>query len=98
MPSKNKTDQSELITLAIEGIDAQIRALTEKRAQFTALISEAPVASRAVGRPRRSSKAKADSSPAAKPRRTMSAATRKKLKEAAKERWARVKAEKGGQG
>jgi hypothetical protein len=91
---KGNTNQSELIKLAIAGIDAQIRELTEKRIELSGMASGATVA---VAMPRvRKGKlaAVAVAEPAKK--RKVSAATRKKLKEAAKARWAKARSEKSG--
>lgn len=90
--SKGSGDRSELIRLAIVGIDTQIQKLqaeiaelTEKRKQYAkggpvaAAVKGASVAAAVGGR-----------------KRVVSAATKKKLKEAAKARWARARAEKEG--
>jgi len=89
---KGSGNRSELIQLALAGIDAQIQqlqtqigALTEKRKQL-AKGGTATVAT---------SGAKAAAGTAAK-KRVVSAATRKRLKDAAKARWAKVRAEKEG--
>lgn len=82
-------DQTELITLAIAGIDAQIRQLQDKRGQLSELLSGAPSAPASASAP-------AGKAAAAAPgkKRVFSAATRKKLQIAAKRRWERVRAEK----
>jgi hypothetical protein len=94
--TKNSSSRSELIKLAIAGIDAQIQELTEKRAQ---LIREAPAGGGAIsisaGPGRRRATVTASSSVSAKKKRVVSPATRKKLKEAAKARWARIRSERG---
>jgi hypothetical protein len=87
--------QTELVRLALEGIDAQIRVLQEKRAQFAKMAGSscgcgcgrgtAPAA-------RAAASVKANAAPPAK--RKVSAATRRKLKEAAKRRWANQRTEK----
>jgi hypothetical protein len=94
---KGGSSRSELVRLAIAGIDAQIQDLMDKRKQFAKLApgaaGAAPSVPAAVGVSRvavTGSKA----SPAKK-KRVVSAATRRKLKEAAKARWARVRAERG---
>jgi hypothetical protein len=89
MPRKRGTSQSELIKLAIEGLDAQIQALQEKRAELTKMTGGG---SRPAGR---SASVKASASKPAKARRKVSLATRRKLRDAAKKRWARIKGEKG---
>jgi hypothetical protein len=83
--------QTELVRLALEGIDAQIRALQEKRAQIAKMGAGGGGAVRAK---RTAASVKATTSPPAK--RKVSAATRRKLKEAARKRWARIRAEKKG--
>lgn len=82
-------DQAELITLAIAGIDAQIRQLQDKRIQLSQLLGDAASASAPASAP-------TGKAAAAVPRkkRVFSAATRKKLQIAAKRRWERVRAEK----
>lgn len=89
---KGSGNRSELVQLAIAGIDAQIQqlqsqieALTDKRKQL--------VKGGSVSVPSSTTKASAGST--AK-KRVVSAATKKRLKEAAKARWARVRAEKEG--
>src|SRR5262245_3200926 len=93
---KTSSSRSELIKLAIAGIDAQIQELTEKRAE---LIREAPnggpIAFATPGPGRKRATVTASTASSAKKKRLVSAATRKKLKEAAKARWARIRAEKG---
>ena len=80
MPTnKGGQDQSELVKLAIVGIDVQIRELQEKRAQLVQMAAGAAAPA-------------AKAAPAGK-KRVFSAATRNKLKLAAKRRWARQRAE-----
>jgi len=85
---KGSGNRSEIIQLAIIGIDtqiqqlhAQIAELTEKRKQLagggTVAVKGASAAEGAK-------------------KRVVSAATKRKLKEAAKARWARARAEKEG--
>jgi len=82
-------DQTELIRLAISGIDAQMRELEEKRRALTRLLSAGP------GRPRVSeAKARVVQKTGTSRKRAFSAATRKRLSVAAKRRWARARAEK----
>lgn len=85
---KGSGNRSELVQLAIIGIDtqiqqlqAQIAELTEKRKQ---LAGGGAVA------------VKGASAAEGAKKRVVSAATKRKLKEAAKARWARVRAEKEG--
>lgn len=90
--SKGSGDRSELVQLAIVGIDTQIQQLqsqiaelTEKRKQLAkggsvaAAVKGANVTAAVGGK-----------------KRVVSAATKKKLKEAAKARWAKARAEKEG--
>ena len=94
---KGSGNRSELIQLAIAGIDAQIQqheaqiqALSDKRKQ---LAKTGSTASAAVASGTRKAAAV---SAAPKKKRVVSAATRRKLKEAAKARWARERGEKAG--
>ncbi|MBS1787295.1 MAG: hypothetical protein JST85_06225 [Acidobacteria bacterium] len=89
---KGSGNRSELVQLAIAGIDAQIQQLetqisllNEKRKQLT---KSGAVTGATTG-------AKAAAVAATK-KRVVSAATRKRLKDAAKARWAKVRAEKEG--
>ncbi len=89
--SKGSGGRSELVQLAIVGIDTQIQQLqsqiaelTEKRKQ---LAKGGPVTAAVKG---------ASAAAVGGKKRTVSAATKKKLKEAAKARWAKVRAEKEG--
>jgi hypothetical protein len=89
MPTnKGGQDQSELVKLAIVGIDVQIRELQEKRAQLVQMASGAAAAPKVAA-------AGAPAAKAAKAgkKRVFSEATRNKLKRAAKRRWARQRAE-----
>jgi hypothetical protein len=89
MPTnKGGQDQSELVKLAIVGIDVQIRELQEKRAQLVQMASGAAAAPKVAAAAAPAAKA----APAGK-KRVFSAATRNKLKLAAKRRWARQRAE-----
>lgn len=90
---KGSGNRSELVQLAIAGIDAQIQqleaqisSLNEKRKQ---LVKGGGAATGA------STGAKTAAATGAK-KRVVSAATRKRLKDAAKARWAKVRAEKDG--
>ena len=87
MPTnKGGQDQSELVKLAIVGIDVQIRELQEKRAQLVQMAAGAAAPSAPAAAPA------AKAAPAGK-KRVFSAATRNKLKLAAKRRWARQRSE-----
>lgn len=83
-------DPSELIQMAITRIDEQIEELNQQRAQLVGMISGdfAPAAGRRRGRP----PGKPAQTGAKK--RKVSAATKAKLRAAAKARWARYRAEK----
>lgn len=101
MPKSAKNnDPSALIKLAIDGIDAQIKDLLEKREQLAKLVAagDAPAAAngRRRGRPPGSKNKGAAVSAAGQKakKRVVSAATRKKLKEAAKARWERARSQK----
>jgi hypothetical protein len=108
--SGNK-NRSELVQLALAGIDAQIQQfqnqidlLTDKRRQISRSDTGSTGATGAVvssGRKAAKKSAKAAGKEAGKAagkkKRVVSAATRKKLKEAAKARWARQRGEGGGE-
>lgn len=92
------SDPAELIKQAMAGLDAQIREWTTKRDQLARLLpaggGSATFAVRRRGRPPGSkNKAAASARENAKPKRKVSAATRRKLKEAARARWAKIKGE-----
>ena len=96
--SGNK-NRSELVQLALAGIDAQIQqlqsqivALTDKRRQLSKSGTGGDVASASVV-----SKGRKTAATATKKKRAVSAATRRKLKEAAKARWARQRGEAAGE-
>lgn len=96
---KGSGNRSELIQLALAGIDAQIQqlqsqidALTDKRKQISKTGAGAATASASVTTKGRKAAATAANA-APKKKRVVSAATRKKLKEAAKARWARERGE-----
>lgn len=89
---KGSGNRSELVQLALVGIDTQIQQLqsqiaelAEKRKQLVKG-GAAPAGVKAVS---------AAAAPVAR-KRVVSAATKRKLKEAAKARWARARAEKEG--
>lgn len=91
MPRKSESSNpAELIKQAIAGIDAQIKEWTGKREQLARMVSVAAVAP-AVRRGRPAGTA----AKAAKPKRVVSEATKKKLRAAAKARWAKIRAEEG---
>jgi hypothetical protein len=94
---KGGSSRSELVRLAIAGIDAQIQELMDKRKEFAKMAPGAggsATASAPSGAIRAAAVTGSKTAPSKK-KRTVSAATRKKLKEAAKARWARVRAERG---
>ena len=78
MITTRRTDPSELLRLAIIGIDEQIIGLRDARAQLAAMINHAPAVSDV-------------SAPATKKRRKFSGAAKEKMREAAKARWAKVR-------
>jgi len=79
---------AELIILALAGIDAQIKELNEKKEELRQSLGHAATTSQSRSVAGRGSKKEAAP---AKKKRVFSAATRKKLREAAKARWAREK-------
>ena len=83
MPRGRKSNESELIQFAIAGINARIEELEQKREQLAA---------QAGGRESAAEAGAGEAGPGQK-RRKVSAATRAKLKAAAKKRWAREKRE-----
>jgi hypothetical protein len=91
MPKKSgSSNPAELIKMAIASIDAEIKELTGKRAQLSKMVTGAaasPAARR--GRP-------VKAAAKAKPKRVVSEATRRKLRAAAKARWAKLREEQGG--
>lgn len=82
--------QTELVKLALEGLDAKIQALQEQRAKLAKMTGGGGGGRPAAARTTASVKASA----AAPAKRKVSAATKRKLKAAAKARWARIRAEK----
>jgi cell division septum initiation protein DivIVA len=97
MPIKSgSASPAELIKQVNDEIDAQISELTDQRSQLARMISAAPAAAaspRRRGRPKGSVKAAAAAGGGKK--RKVSAETKRKLKAAAKARWARYRAEQG---
>ncbi|MEK7833547.1 MAG: hypothetical protein AAB401_20830 [Acidobacteriota bacterium] len=94
--SQSSGNRSEFVQFAIAGIDAQIQQLqsqieelTDKRKQ---LAKDGNVASAKVA----AKGAKAAAGAAPKKKRVVSAITKKRLRDAAKARWAKVRAEKEG--
>jgi hypothetical protein len=93
------TSRQELVELALAGIDAQIRELNEKKNELMQLLGQTPTAPKRAakaGKAAKSPKKEKEKEPemetaSAKKKRVFSAATRKKLREAAKARWAREK-------
>lgn len=88
---KGSGNRSELVELAIAGIDAQIQ-------QLEARIKELADKRKELSKGTAVASAKVSKAPAAgataRKKRVVSAATRKKLKEAAKARWAKARGEK----
>ncbi len=82
MPTNLKNDIADLLQQAVEGIDEQIAKLELQREQLSGLVE------------RTAGNASAIESLLPRKRRKFSAATKAKLKAAAKARWARVRAEK----
>jgi hypothetical protein len=94
---KGSSSRSELIRLAIAGLDAQIQELQDKRKELMRMAPSLSSAVSSVAAPARKRFVGISSaSGPAKKKRKVSAATRKKLKEAAKARWARIRSERGG--
>ena len=98
---KGSGNRSELVQLALAGIDAQIQqlqlqidALADKRKQYakTGGGGAAPSVS-IVTKGRKAAVAAAVTDASSTKKRVVSAATRKKLKEAAKARWAKARGE-----
>ena len=97
--SANK-NRSELVQLALAGIDAQLQQLqsqidmlTDKRKQ----ISKSNTGDQAAPAASVANKGRKAASAPGKKKRAVSAATRKKLKDAAKARWARKREEEGAE-
>ena len=90
MPRKSGSgNPAELIKLAIAGLDHQIKDLTMQREQLAKMVPGVAAASaRRRGRP-----TGASVTVSGKPKRVVSEATKRKLRAAAKARWAR---ERGG--
>jgi hypothetical protein len=80
--------QSELIELALRGIDAQIAELEQKKKELSAQIRKP------VGRPSKAAAADKPEPPTG--RRKMTAAGRAKLRAAAKARWAAWRQQRAG--
>jgi cell division septum initiation protein DivIVA len=92
MPRKSGSNNpAELIKMAIDSIDSQIKELTQQREQLAKMVPGAATAAA----PRRGRPPAVAAPPSAKPKRQFSEATRKKLRAAAKARWARIRAERG---
>jgi hypothetical protein len=94
---RGDSSTSELVRLAIAGIDAQIQNLMDKRKQLAKLASGAVSVAPEVhaNGVNRMAVTRSEVVPAKKKKRFVSAETRKKLKKAAKARWAKVHAERG---
>ena len=89
MPRGKANNQSELIQLALVGIDARIAELEQKREELTGQ------GGRASATGRRATTDDGSQATRGKKRRRFSATTRAKLSAAAKARWSRAKGEKG---
>lgn len=87
---KGSGNRSELVQLAIVGIDTQIQQLHAQIAELTEKRKQLAKGGSAVAATKGASAAEGAK------KRVVSAATKKKLKEAAKARWAKVRAEKEG--
>jgi hypothetical protein len=89
MPKKSGTgNPADLIKMAIDGLDVQIKEWTDKREQLAKMIDGAAAAGvRRRGRPAGTTAA------SNKPKRVVSEATKRKLRAAAKARWARERGE-----
>ncbi len=84
------SDPAELIKMALKSIDDQISELTQKREQLAKMVpGSASATVRRRGRPPAAAKV------VRKPKRVVSDSTRRKLKAAAKARWARIRSERG---
>lgn len=95
IPDAKSSNPAELIKMATTSIDNQIKELRQQREQLAKMVpGVAGAAAPRRGRPQGST-SKASASASKKPKRVVSAATRKKLKEAAKARWAKIRQEKG---
>lgn len=97
-------DPVKLVRLALAAIDNQIAELQEKRAQLAAIVAVTRGPGRPPGRRGRPAGRPAGRPPGrpkkgaqkAGKRRKVSAATRRRLSEAAKQRWARERMTRGG--
>lgn len=81
------------IQSVVADIDVQIGKLEEKKVALLSLFGAAPQSSRR-GRPKGSKNVAKNATTKLGKKRVFSEETKKKLKEAAKERWAKVRAEK----
>lgn len=95
---KGSGNRSELVQLALAGIDAQIQqlqsqidALVDKRKQLSKTGGGQVASAAVVSKGRKAATVVAGES--SKKKRVVSPATRKKLKEAAKARWAKARTE-----
>jgi len=91
--SSGDTNKNELVELALAGIEAQIKDLTEKKEELKKLLGQrAAVAKKRAVKPKKAAaRAATKDTASAKRKRVFTPATRKKLREAAKARWARRK-------
>ncbi len=97
---KGSGNRSELVQLALAGIDAQIQqlqlqidALADKRKQYAKTGGGDAATSVSIVTKGRKAAAAAVTDASSTKKRVVSAATRKKLKEAAKARWAKARGE-----
>ena len=93
MPIKaGSANPSDLIKQVITEIDSQIKELADQRAQLAKMVSGAVAAAPAAKARRRGRPPAAVAAPAGK-KRKVSPETKRKLRAAAKARWARHRAE-----
>lgn len=100
MPRKANNQSADVVAgidakiqSVIADIDAQIGKLEEKKAALLSVFGVTPKAARR-GRPKGSKNVTKDATAKVGKKRVFSDETKKKLKEAAKERWAKARAEK----
>lgn len=91
--TKGSSSSSEHIGRAITAIDAEIQKLTGIRAELARLTTGAGSAKPAGASVRKRAAVKSSAAAPARKKRKVSAATRRKLKEAAKARWAKIRGE-----
>lgn len=92
MPKKsNESTNADLVQLAIEGIDAKINELTAKRQELVQMLGHGPATKqkRESATSKKEAKEAKEAGDAPAKKRVFSAATRRKLREAAQARWKR---------